>query len=105
MVAGFDDNIVTCPHCKAPAIRQAVYRDQYVSFKGPGFTKSVSPPKSPDLPSTKGESADIAKEMLDDFAGNQMTYDDKHRDRKSYETDWSKDKPKDTHVDLRGLGK
>ena len=100
LVAGFDTDTVPCQKliigpqagndrlCYNKAKRQAVYPDQYVSFKGPGFTKTVAPPASPDLPVTKGESSDIAKEMLDDFAGTQMEYDDKHRDRKSYETDF-----------------
>ena len=108
LVAGFEDKEVPCQRvglktgrvlrkkdllapveCGKPAKRQAVYPDQYVAFKGPGFTKTVAPPSSPDLPVTRDEKPDIAKEMLDEFAGTQAEYDDKHRDKKSYETDFN----------------
>lgn len=46
--AGLEDYSVPCG-CGSKAVRDEVYRDQSVVFKGGGFTKSVLPPPgSPD---------------------------------------------------------
>lgn len=42
-IAGYDDSVVPCV-CGRPAQRRSVYRDQCVSFRGGGFTKTVVPP-------------------------------------------------------------
>jgi hypothetical protein len=59
---------ITCPTCKRVAKRHQVYRDQAVSFKGAGFTKSVVPPPRPLPQSSKGESPEIHFEKTDEYA-------------------------------------
>lgn len=61
--------------CNLPAKRKAVYHEQGVIFKGPGFTTSVIPPAAPPLPETKGESAETAFEKQDEFATKQYEHD------------------------------
>lgn len=77
--ASLNQDRMTCPICKGEARRVAVYREQGVSFKGPGFTRSVIPPASPLPPKTSKEKPDYAKEMLDDFAYEHYEHDKDYR--------------------------
>ena len=62
--------------CRYLAHRQAVYRDQGVIFKGPGFTKAVYPPPPPEPKSTLGLKSDDAVGELDTFAQKRYQYDE-----------------------------
>jgi len=69
-----DDYPVTLHCCGLPAKRVPVYRDQYVSFKGDGFTKTVYVPNPPDPKSTAGLKTDEAVEVWDDIAKESHEY-------------------------------
>ena len=75
--AGFDDKTARCPitQCSRLSTRVAVYQNQGVHYKGTGFTLSVTPPKAPNPPSTKGESTDTAFEIQDEFAKKHYEHD------------------------------
>lgn len=78
--AGYDDSKFPCQKkgCDLLAKREAVY-EQYVTFKGDGFTTTVTPPPRPVPKSTRKENTKIDFEIKDQFAHDSYKYDENVR--------------------------
>lgn len=66
---------VSLTTCGKVAKRLAVYRDQGVIFSGSGFTRQVVPPPKPLPRGSQGESTDVAKEIMDEYAYEAYEHD------------------------------
>ncbi|KKN82288.1 hypothetical protein LCGC14_0311010 [marine sediment metagenome] len=76
--AGFNAKETSCSFCGSLAVRDEVYKDQGVIFKGGGWggkSAIASPPESPSPPSSEGESPDVNFEKLDQFAQENYDHD------------------------------
>ena len=80
LIRGYDDSTTPCPTCGNDAGRVAAYPSQYVTYKGPGFTKAVSVPR-PRTDAERAEVQHLLKKEMDtktDYPTDRV-YDDLHQ--------------------------
>ena len=77
LIRGYDDHTTPCPTCGKDAGRVAAYPSQYVTYKGPGFTKAVSVPR-PTTPAEAAEVQHLLKKEMDTKTNypTERVYDD-----------------------------
>ena len=71
-VSGYDDACSKCPECDDVGVRRSFYLEQTVT--GLPTRAPLLPPR-PGPRSSKGESADTAGEMMDEFAHKSYQWD------------------------------